>query len=103
MMDELGLVLRIDGSVQVWDRAGDGAVFVRNGRRVANADVYIPREAWMRQDAGAYFCSFLAANVKAALKAIVRQAQKKKVDIQQDTLFHDVDRAVSKFLRNDDV
>lgn len=100
LIDELGLVLRIDGSVQAWDRAGVGAVFIRNSRRIATADVCIPRDAWLRQDAGAYFCSFLAANVEAAVEAIVRQACKKKVGIQQDALLHDVDIAVSRFLAN---
>ena len=98
LIDELGLVLRIDGSVQAWERTGVDAVVIRNGRRVATADIYIPREAWARQDAGAYFCNLLAANVKAAVEAIVRQAHKKKVDVQQDALFHDLDMALSKFL-----
>lgn len=43
MIDELGLVMRIEGSVRACKRTGVGALFSRNSRRVTTAAVYIPR------------------------------------------------------------
>lgn len=102
VIDELGIVLRIDGSIQSWGRSGVDNVFIRTTRRIATADIYVPCEVWAREDAGEYFCKFLSDNVRDAIEAIVRQALKKKIEIQRDDLLHDVDLAMSKFLGAND-
>jgi hypothetical protein len=95
--DEFALVLRIDGSIQVWDKRGVANVRLQRKLRYATADVFLPRDSWSA-DAGRTFRSDVANGVTAAIGEIVARALRAGDDIEAEAVSRDVATATQEFL-----
>lgn len=88
---EFALVVRIDGSVQSWEKTGVDNVRLQRKSKYATADIYVPRSAW---DAGpGPFRSFLASSIETAMEKIVGRAEKANDHVESERLLGDVKRA----------
>ena len=94
---EFALVLRIDGSVQSWGKRGVDHVRIQKKSGYATADVFVPFDVWKREQ-GQSIRGYLAAEVRAAVRAIAARAAKGQVSLDSDRLIRDVDTATEKFL-----
>ncbi len=94
---EFALVLRVDGSVQVWGKSGVEGVRMQHKNSFATADIFVPREAWSTNDAYS-FRRLLASEVTSALAKIVECAQRRGIEVSRGTLERDIDTAIAKFL-----
>ena len=96
-VEEFALVLRIDGSVQTWGKSGVENVALQRRNTYATADIFVPKKAWSGGDS-LVLRSVLATGVRDAMERIGKHAHREKVTVSIDTLIHDVDRAIEKFL-----
>ena len=94
--DEFALVLRIDGSVQAWNRRGVDNVRLQRKLRYATADIFVPRSSWSGESAES-FRSCIADGVTAAIGEIVSRALRAGDDIKSDALCRDVATATRAF------
>ena len=96
-LEEIALVLRIDGSIQAWMRSGVDHLDIKGRSLYATADIYVPREAWENQDVKS-LRSLLAAEVTRAIYAIVLHTLNRGVYIAADELKSDVAAAIEEYL-----
>lgn len=96
-LTRIDLVLRIDGSVQAWEKSGVDFVKLRPAKGDATADIFVPQSAWAGAE-GMSIRRFFAAGVDQALREIVKRAQQRKLPVDEESLFADVERALAKFL-----
>lgn len=94
--DEFALVLRIDGSVQAWDKRGVGNVRLQRHLRYATADIFVPRSSWSAERTGT-FRTYIVEGVTAAIGEIVARALRAGDDIAADALCRDVATAITRF------
>ncbi|MDZ7653985.1 MAG: hypothetical protein U5L03_16210 [Burkholderiaceae bacterium] len=89
--EEFALVVRIDGSVQSWEKSGVDNVRLQRKSKHATADVFVPQGVWAAGPGP--FRSFLAENIVAAIETIIDRAKKAKDQIDSEHLIADVRRA----------
>lgn len=92
---EFALVVRIDGSVQSWEKRGVDNVRLQRKARFATADIFVPHTVW--REGQATFSAYLATNVAAAIGAIVERAKEAGDSIEADRLNRDVWSVTSEF------
>jgi hypothetical protein len=95
-IEEIALVLRIDGSVQAWGKRGVEGVALRRKGAFATADIYVPKDVWATDDLLA-FRRYLASSVHAAIVEIAERAKHRGVHLLLDDLERDVHGAALKF------
>lgn len=96
-ISEIGLVLRIDGKLDSWEKSGVEAVFLRQKAGYATADIYVPREVWANDDPRV-FRVFLASMVQEAVAKVVERFSDRGVPIAGRELPADVEAATQEFL-----
>jgi len=94
--DEFALVLRIDGSVQAWDKRGVGNVRLQRRLRCATANIFVPRSSWS-VECTRTFRRDIVEGVTKAIGEIVARALRAGDDIAADALCRDVATATMKF------
>ncbi len=94
---ELALVLRVDGSVQAWNKIGVSNVRLQRHLRYATADIFMPRSSWEAVPPGA-FRRHIADGVTTAVSEIVARALRAGDAVEGDALCRDVAAATRKFI-----
>jgi hypothetical protein len=97
VLTKIQLVLRIDGSIQSWGKAGVDHVFIRPALGYATADVFVPAAEW---ETPARFRAFVGDGARAAVAEIGERAARRKQPLALDRLTQDVGHAVDRFLRD---
>lgn len=97
VVKEFALVLRIDGSVQIWGKSGvENAVFQRKNT-FATADIFVPVSDWSGRDTR-HIRKVLAVGVVKAIEKLAELAERKKIDIAINDLRRDVGAAANELL-----
>lgn len=94
---EFALVLRIDGSVQAWGKNGAKNVAFQRRNTFATADIFVPINEWSGRDV-AHIRKFIVNGVIDAIELLAELAERKKIDIDIDSLRRDVGFAAREFL-----
>lgn len=96
-IDSYALVLRVDGSLATYGEEGNARLrFARVGRYIT-VDIQIPERVW-RPMTEAQTKLYLAAAVKAALKACTERLSRDKVAVNEVALLREVDAAIADYL-----
>jgi len=99
-VDEYGLVLRVDGSLQKYGEEGLSRLRFAKSRRYITIDIQIPEVVWQpmnKQQLKAY----LVCQVKAAVVACINRLQKEKYDVASEELMAEVEAASNEYLATD--
>jgi len=95
-LDEVALVLRIDGSVQAWGQSGVSNTSISKKKRYVTADIFMTEATW--QSGGKEVRAFLASHLREAIELMAEVVQKAKLDFSSDALLADIDAAVVAYL-----
>lgn len=96
-VSELALVLRIDGSIQAWNKHGAGNIRLQKKSGYVTADVFVPEAAWKDADV-VTIRTCLANGVRDAVQQVITRLEAAKMSMEVLTLSKDVERALSLFL-----
>lgn len=89
-VNEIALVLRIDGSVQSWHKSGvENLKFLRKNSYIT-ADIYVPSAVWL-SGSDADIVRFFASAIICSLRLIKNHVKVKNIDLKIDLLIHDVE------------
>lgn len=77
-INEIALVLRIDGSVQAWGESGVGKVSFQKKRAFVTADIFVSIDVWSTGDAS-NIRRFLVEQVLCAIQLIVDELDRKGI------------------------
>jgi len=96
-IEEYGLVLRIDGSLDQFGEEGIARLRFAKARRYITVDIQIPQAVW-----GALSITqlklYLAGQVKSAMEACISRLKKERCEIDEKQLLEQVNAAIHEYL-----
>jgi hypothetical protein len=95
---EFGIVLRIDGSLDRWNKMGVENAAIRQRGSHATADIFVPSEVWSCGNPKA-FRQFLALEFEKTIYEIGKIAKRREIEFSLEGLIHDVNSAVEDYLK----
>jgi hypothetical protein len=99
-IDEYGLVLRVDGSIQKFGPEGITRLRLAKKKRYITVDIQIPEPVW-RPLGPAELKLYLSKQVKAAVEVCVSRLKKDGYRVDSDKLMFQIDQAISEYTRNE--
>lgn len=96
-VDELSLVIRIDGDISHWEQEGCDRLRRSKKERYITIDIYVPRERW-EGVGGLEIRQYLAACVEDAFRKMVGKLQRDKVQVDGDALLRDFATVKGQYL-----
>lgn len=96
VIDEYGLVLRVDGSIQTFGPEGIGRLRFAKKQRYITLDIQIPQSVWQPLE-DAELRSYLGRRVDSAIRACVARLKKDGFDVDDARLMLEVDAAVRDY------
>ena len=97
VIKEFALVLRIDGSVQSWNKRGVDNVRLQKKLGYATADIFVSSEIWRTGNCDE-IRNYLASEVEVAIRQIIESAERANVQIESNSLLRDLSTVIEKFL-----
>lgn len=97
ILREIALVLRIDGSLDQWERRGVALVRMQRKGGYATADIFVPVPVWRDGDDRA-IRAFLAEHTRAAIRQIIERARGAGIPIEAERLLGDVSLATHRYV-----
>ena len=79
-LSEIALILRIDGSVQSWDRNDVSNVRIQKKARYATADIFMPTAIWKGGNSWE-IREFILSGAKVGVETILEKARKAKLNL----------------------
>lgn len=96
-VDELSLVIRVDGDIWHWEKEGCDRMRRSKKERYITIDIYVPRNRWEGVD-GIEIRNYLAACVEDAFRRMIGKLQRDEVPVNGQALMDDFDIARKKYL-----
>ncbi|HPH28499.1 MAG TPA: hypothetical protein PLA87_16735 [Pseudomonadota bacterium] len=87
-VDELSLVMRIDGDIDHWEQEGTDRMRRSKKERYITIDIYVPRARW-EGVSGLQIREYLVACVEEAFRKMIDKLQRDKVAVDGDALLRD--------------
>jgi hypothetical protein len=97
-IDEYGLVLRVDGSLDKFGPEGITRLRFAKTQRYITVDIQIPESAW-KPIGDAELRQYLGAQVAAAIRVCVARLKKDKCVVDDAALMQEVDAAVREYTK----
>jgi hypothetical protein len=95
-IDEYGLVLRVDGSIDTFGEEGISSIRFAKKQRYITLDIQIPESVW-RPLEDAQLRRYLGTQVAAAIRTCVARLKKDGFDVDDARLMEEVDAAVRDY------
>lgn len=95
-IDNYGLVLRVDGSIQTFGPEGITRIRFAKKQRYITVDIQIPESVW-RPLGDDELRHYLGSQVEAALRTCVARLKKDGFDVDDGTLMQEVEAAVCDY------
>jgi hypothetical protein len=95
-IDQYGLVLRVDGSIQTFGPEGISRLRFAKKQRYITLDIQIPESVW-RSLGDAELRRYLGAQVDAAIRACVARLKKDGFEVDDTKLMQEVQAAVREY------
>jgi hypothetical protein len=96
-IDEIALVLRVDGSLTVYGDEGVARVRFTKARRYITADIQIPRSVWLEMSR-VELRTYLVTQIKAAISACLSRLRAAKCVVATDQLDAEIEAATKAYL-----
>jgi len=96
-IDEIALILRVDGKIQHWERSGVGKVFVRKKGKYIEAEIFVPRGIWEGNDEE-NISKYLACNVMEATKLVIGALERAAVSADYKKICMDIELCIDEYL-----
>jgi len=96
-VDELSLVIRIDGDIGHWEQEGCDRMRRSKKDRYITIDIYVPRARW-EGVSGIEIRQYLAACVEDAFRKMISKLQRDKVSVDGDALLRDFATVKEQYL-----
>ncbi len=84
-LDEIALVLRVDGSVQAWGKTGIGNISLQKKKRFVTGDIFVPADVWSTGDAVS-IRRFLMDQVTYAIRLVVEYVNQEGISLDGESL-----------------
>lgn len=96
-VDELSLVIRIDGDIDHWEKEGCDRMRRSKKERYITIDIYVPRSRW-EGVSGIEIRKYLAACVEDAFQKMISKLQRDKVVVEGEALLTDFATVKEQYL-----
>jgi hypothetical protein len=96
-LTEIALILRIDGSVQSWNRSDVSYVRIQKKARYATADIFMPSSVW-KSGSAREIREFIASGANVAIETILEKSRKAKLSLDFQKIIQGSQRAAKAYL-----
>ena len=95
-IDEYGPVIRVDGSINQFGNEEITRLRFAKKKRYITADIQIPESVWSSKTKNE-IRDYIAEKIRETLKLFVTRLKKEKIEIDDNSLFNEVDTGINEF------